>query len=484
MVIKKKETIKLAVLAALLAVSVYLYSGIYRSFKDFSSGSSKFVANKKGRQAISEEVFLKRLSSPPEYRLSIFAKDIPNARFMRITGNSNILVSSPGSGRIMILEKDRNGDSISDSVKTLLSGLNKPHGIDIWDGYLYVAETDSVGRIRFDEMNDSVSGSYERIITGLPTGGHWTRTLRFGPDGFMYLSIGSSCNVCVEKDQRRAAIIRYRPDGSGEEVFATGLRNSVGFDWSPADGKIYATDNGRDLLGDDFPPCELNRIEKGGFYGWPFANGDRITDPDLGKGHEDLIASSIKPVHGFRAHNAPLGICFLKSGAAPSKYRGSALVALHGSWNRSRKDGYKVVYLSWNKDGSIEERDFLTGFLSHEDENVIGRPVDVAEDRDGNIYVSDDLSVQIYLLKPISDHSPNKLIGAAELWKSHSCGSCHDSSERIEGMITKELSGLSANYSANDLFQFLKTPTPPMPQSSMNDEELKTMAEFLLARYP
>ncbi len=165
----------------------------------------------------------------------------------------------------------------------------------------------------------TTSGAFERVVTGLPGGGnHWTRTLRFGPDGWMYVSIGSSCNVCVEKDGRRAALMRFRPDGSGEEVFATGLRNSVGFDWRPEDGQIYATDNGRDLLGDDFPPCELNRVEKGGFYGWPVANGDRVPDPDFGKGQEARIAASIPPVHGFRAHNAPLGMTFLRSRGVPA----------------------------------------------------------------------------------------------------------------------------------------------------------------------
>ena len=163
-----------------------------------------------------------------------------------------------------------------------------------------MAETDAIGRIRFDPSTGATSGVFERVVTGLPGGGnHWTRTLRFGPDGWMYVSIGSSCNVCVEEDGRRATLMRFRPDGSGGEVFATGLRNSVGFDWRPEDGQIYATDNGRDLLGDDFPPCELNRVEKGGFYGWPVANGDRVPDPDFGKGQEARIAASIPPVHAL-----------------------------------------------------------------------------------------------------------------------------------------------------------------------------------------
>jgi hypothetical protein len=184
--------------------------------------------------------------------------------------------------------------------------------------------------------------------------------------------------------------MRFHPDGTGGEIYATGLRNAVGFDWRPEDGELYATDNGRDLLGDDFPPCELDHVVQGGFYGWPVANGNRVPDPDFGKGAEARIAASIPPVHGFRAHNAPLGITFLRGQDLPEDYRGAALVALHGSWNRTRKDGYEVVSLHWRADGAIEERDFLTGFLDRSDDEVVGRPVDVAEGPDGAVYVSDD----------------------------------------------------------------------------------------------
>ena len=189
----------------------------------------------------------------------------------------------------------------------------------------------------------------------------------------------------------------YTPDGKFVDVYATGLRNSAGLDWR-ADGTLYATDNGRDLLGDDFPPCELNEIRQGGFYGWPFANGDRVPDPDFGAGREAVIAASIPPAFGFRPHNAPLGIVFLRSDKQLPEYRGDAIVALHGSWNRSHKDGYKVVALHWDADGTIRSRDFLTGFLK--DENVIGRPAEVAEDADGAIYVSDDYANAVYRIVP------------------------------------------------------------------------------------
>jgi glucose/arabinose dehydrogenase len=339
--------------------------------------------------------FESRIRAAEGFSVALYAADLPNARFLRFTPAGDLLVTTPLAGRVLLLERDADGDGHPDGRRVLLEGLKRPHGMDLHDGWLYVGETDAIGRIRFDADTRETSDGYAHVVPGLPTGGnHWTRTVRFGPDGWMYVSIGSSCNACEESDPRRAAILRYRPDGSGAEIFATGLRNAVGLDWRPATGELMATDNGRDLLGDDFPPCELNRVVRGGFYGWPYAHGDNQPDPDLGAGREQRIANAIPPVHGFRAHNAPLGITFVRGSRVPQAYRGAALVALHGSWNRTRKDGYKVVSLHWEPRGAIEERDFLVGF--EEDEDVIGRPVDVAEGPDGAFYVSDDYAGAIY----------------------------------------------------------------------------------------
>ncbi|MEE3279234.1 MAG: PQQ-dependent sugar dehydrogenase [Pseudomonadota bacterium] len=333
-----------------------------------------------------------RLKVRKGYQVNLFAAGIKDARVLRATDANHLLVASPGTGQVLILYSDINGDGRSDGYDVVLEGLNGPNGLDLYKGFLYVAEQDGIGRVPFDGRQ--TLGDYEVLVQGLPAGGnHWKKTLRIGPDGLMYVAVGSSCNVCEENDVRRAALLQYQLDGSGEKLFATGLRNSAGFDWSPEDGQLYATDNGRDLLGDDFPPCELNRIQAGGFYGWPYANGDRIPDPDLGSGKETLIAESIPPVFDFPAHNAPLGIVFLRSPTHRSDMAGAALVALHGSWNRSRKDGYKVVSLQWDVNGIVAQ-DFLTGFLLNDD--VIGRPAEIAEDRQGNIYVSDDFANAIY----------------------------------------------------------------------------------------
>ncbi len=339
------------------------------------------------------------LRVPSGFEIGIFATELPNARMLRFTSRGDLIVSLPRDGAVALLEADRDGDGRADGRRILVSGLRRPHGIDVYEGWLYVAETDAVGRVEFDVDTGNVVGEYQRIVDSLPGGGnHWSRTLRFGPDGWMYVSVGSSCNVCEEANPRRAALLRFRPDGSDEEIYATGLRNTVGFDWRPQDGHLYGTDNGRDLLGDDFPPCELNRIESGGFYGWPYANGDRVADPDLGRGRAREIASSAVPVFHFPAHNAPLGISFLDADA-PEPLQGAALVALHGSWNRSRKDGYKVVSLHWNRDGSIESRDFVVGF--ERNERVVGRPVDAALGPDGAIYISDDYASTIYRVRAI-----------------------------------------------------------------------------------
>ena len=276
----------------------------------------------------------------------------------------------------------------------VVSGLNGPHGLAIRDGWLYVGEADAIGRIRFDEKQGKVSGEYARIVTELPgSGNHWKKTIHFGPDGWLYANVGSTCNVCEEADERSASIMRFRADGSGAEIVSRGLRNSAGFDWQPRTGRLFATDNGRDLLGDDFPPCELNLIEPGRFYGWPIANGNRIADPDFGKDQAERIAASTPPAHSFRAHNAPLGMIFIRGSRVPADYREAALIALHGSWNRTEKDGYKVVSLHWEPDGTIREQDFLVGFEL--DDDVIGRP---APSSDHNLLKFRGLFNQKFLL--------------------------------------------------------------------------------------
>ena len=329
------------------------------------------------------------------FELSVYSNDVPLARWPLATDAGDLIISRTRADAVVLLERDADRDGRPDGSKPLLDGIDGPHGLALHEGWLYVAERTAIGRIRFDTSTGRSRGSYEHILTGLTADGfHQTKTIGFGPDGWLYLSQGSTCNVCIEDDNRRATVMRMLPDGSRPEIFATGLRNSVGFDWAPWDDALYATENGRDLLGEDTPPDELNRIEQGGFYGWPFVHGAGIRDPDFGDGHESDIHRAIAPVHAFRPHNAPLGIRFLRGANLPAGYERTALVALHGSWNRRTLDGYKVVALDWQPDGRIVERDFVTGFLGAD--GIIGRPAGVTQGPGGDIFITDDYAGVVY----------------------------------------------------------------------------------------
>ncbi|MEZ4281337.1 MAG: PQQ-dependent sugar dehydrogenase [Myxococcota bacterium] len=466
-------------------------------------------------EAPKPEVVEHRFSVAPGFRVELFAEGVQNARMLRFSPGGSLVVSQPRLGRLLKLSGDGDGDGRSDGRQVLLESLDRPHGFDFADGFLYVAEGGAIARVAVTESGPDTlraSGVPIRIVEGIPEGqNHWTRTLRIGPDGLIYLTVGSSCNVCLEKDPRRAAMIRYAIDGSGEEIYASGLRNSVGFDWRPGTRELYATDNGRDLLGDDVPPCELNRIERGGFYGWPYAHGMNQVDPDFGEGQPARIAGSIPPVHAFGAHQAPLGITFLRHSESASEaaaaQHDTALVALHGSWNRSQLSGYKVVALHWNADGTVSQSDFLTGFQVGDD--VIGRPVDVAEGPDGAIYVSDDYAAAIYrITRSDSSQAPASLaIGGptpravddplaeytgeartalvargAELFAARACAGCHVEGRAEPGVIVKPLENLAARHTLQSLAAFLLTPQPPMPVVDLPEADRLALAAYLFTR--
>lgn len=433
---------------------------------------------------------------PSGFSLQIYASDLPRARFLRFTPQGDLLVSRPHSGDVVLLRKDSNGDGKHDGMETVLAGLNRPQGMDFHQGWLYIAEREQIGRIRFD--NGRPGGVYQSIITGLTGDGtHWSKTLRFGPDDKLYLAQGSTCNVCVEKDERRATMMRFNPDGSGGEIFASGLRNSVGFDWSPWDGGLYATDNGRDLLGDDFPVCELNLVQQGKFYGWPYFNDNNIPDPDMGNDPQAENRQPTAPVHGFAPHNAPLGISFVDTGDWPGDFDRVALVALHGSWNRSSPDGYKVVSLHFTNSG-IEQRDFLSGF--NRDGDIMGRPVDVIQGPDGAVYVSDDYAGAIYRVSQddvgpqadlkistasrLDEEAPPWLetsdlpamhAAGADLFQQFNCASCHQSSQN-----NVSLHGLAERLGYTAVMDTLRAPRPPMPVFPLTEQQQRQLAVYLL----
>lgn len=511
-------------LLSILALSVLLViaAAIYLHFRPIPVSHPSMLLHVAlgGGTSLPSSVNVKqRLQVPAGFQIAVYARDLPVARMLRFTAAGDLLVSRPRAGEIILLERDPHNPQQPRGRRVLLSGLSRPHGIDIADGWLYVGETDAIGRVRFDETSGQLRGEYQRIVTKLDGGGnHWSKTVRIGPDGYLYVAQGSTCNVCEEADKRRATIMRFKTDGSEGEIYASGLRNSVGMDWAPWNQQLYATDNGRDLLGDDFPPCELNRIERNGFYGWPYINGFGELDPDLGKGKESLLAKSISPVFGFRAHNAPLGIHFLRNAKMPAGYgyTRAALVALHGSWNRSSPDGYKVVALRWRDDDSIEQTDFLTGF--ERDGNIIGRPVDIAEGPDGAIYISDDYAGVIYRVAhddsagnnvaetnvatttvPITTvsstparsddlqalHPAERAQLAAQgekLFLQYPCRSCHGPNGASGLRHLRELKNLTSRYSVEQLQAFFVTPTPPMPVFPLSAEERRALAVYLLSR--
>jgi len=467
------------------------------------------------------EIVKQRLRAAEGFEVRLWAEGISNARFMRFSPQGALLVSQPRLGRVLQVLPDRDGDGVSDGQRVFLDDLDRPHGIDFRERHVYIGEGSAIARVAYVEPSGESGaepieprGEVVRIAEGIPEGGnHWARTLRFGPDDALYLNVGSSCNVCEEMDPRRGTLMRFSADGSGGQIYAAGLRNSTGFDWRPGTDELFATDNGRDLLGDDDPPCELNRIVRGGFYGWPYANGNKQPDPDFGAGQERRIEASIPPAHPFRAHNAPLGISFVRHPGALPSMRGAALVALHGSWNRSELDGYKVVSLHWDEADRITERDFLTGFQVGDD--VIGRPVDVAEGPDGAFYVSDDYAGVIYRVAPIGaagsiaaqalgrrSRLPEPPPGVANpladfdaatraelrsrgaaLFAEHACASCHDPNQAAAGITVKPLEQLAMRHSVNSLKAFLLYPQPPMPVVDLPETERLALAVYLLSEF-
>jgi len=339
------------------------------------------------------------LNIPAGMTISLYARGLSGPRFMALGPQGDVLIAERDAGRLSVL-LNRRGGVAATGVVHLLDGLDTPHGVAYSAGRVYVGEQGQVSVMRYDPAKPRVTGRTV-IVGGLPTGaGHSTRTVTIGPDGMLYVSVGSSCNVCIESDWRRATVVRYRADGSGGALFARGLRNSVGLAWQPGSKLLWATENGRDDLGDNIPPDEINIIRRGADYGWPYCWGDRRQDPDVGQ--PCYCARTTPPTVALQAHSAPLGLAFYTGTALPPHYRGGLFVAFHGSWNRSQPTGYKLVYIpvSGARAGTVE--DVVTGWVpasaSNGPDQSWGRPVDVLVAPDGSLLISDDKAGVVYRL--------------------------------------------------------------------------------------
>jgi glucose/arabinose dehydrogenase len=333
------------------------------------------------------------IALPPGFGIVVFAEELSGPRMMALGPDGALYVAERGADRIVRLP-DADGDGLADGVETVAGDLTRPSSIAFHqDGSLYVGETTRILRLS-DPDGDGVYQEREVIIDGLPSGGHSTRTVLLSPDGaHLYVSVGSSCNVCAEEDERRAAIVRYNPDGSDEEIYATGLRNAVGITFRPGTDELWATNNGRDWLGDDQPPETVNVVDQGEDFGWPRCHAGRIVDPEFGG--PDACQGVADPAVEMQAHAAPLGLGFYTGDAFPAPYQGDLFVAFHGSWNRTTPTGYKVVRIPMDDGTPGAVEDFATGWLRDDGSNW-GRPVDVLAGSHGGLFVSDDGGGRIY----------------------------------------------------------------------------------------
>jgi len=323
---------------------------------------------------------------PAGFQVTVFAPDVPGVRYLALGPGGVVYGSRPSAGTIVRLP-DANHDGVADSVVVVATGLNRPFGIAFRGDTMFVAENNEV--VHFNP------GSPLKVVDvpNIPGGaGHSTRTIVFGNDGKMYVSVGSSCNICDESDSMRAAVVQFSRDGSGGKVFARGLRNSVGLAINPTTGELWATNNDRDNLGDDVPPERINIIKDGKYYGWPqcYLPGQR--NPE----YATADCSGVEPpAITFQAHSAPLGMNFYTGTAFPADYRGDAFVAFHGSWNRSVPTGDKVVRVQVANGKPVGVDDFVTGW-QRPDGSRWGRPVSIVMTTDGALLVSDDMGGKIW----------------------------------------------------------------------------------------
>ncbi len=340
------------------------------------------------------------LSLPPGFQIEVYASRVPNARALALGSQGTVFVGTQRAGKVYAVV-DRNQDNRADEVYTLAEGLVMPSGVAFRDGALYVAEVNRI--LRFDSIESHLNNPSPPVVVNdtLPRDRwHGWKFIRFGPDNLLYVPVGAPCNVCTKNDPRYASILRMKPDGTGLENFARGVRNTIGFDWHPETHELWFTENGRDWLGDDEPACELNHAPRPGLhFGFPYCHASNISDPDFGR--ERPCAEFTPPAQELGPHVAPLGMRFYTGSMFPASYRNQIFIAEHGSWNRSDPIGYRVMLVRLENNTATSYEVFAEGWLQKD--GAWGRPVDVLVMPDGALLVSDDRAGVIYRISYQSD---------------------------------------------------------------------------------
>ena len=340
-----------------------------------------------------------QLEVPEGFEVEIFADNLGNARIMAQGDDGTVYLTRRDEQDIMALT-DTDGDGAADAMRSVAENLPLVNGITIHEGRVYLATDTDVYRAPIEANGDF--GSLEVLMADLPDAGqHPNRTLAVGPDGMLYITVGSTCNNCEDTNPENATILRANLDGSEREILATGLRNTIGFGWHPETGVLYGMDHGSDGRGDNTPPEELNRIEQGNNYGWPFCYADRQVDVyasqlPTGATGPEVCALTEPPVLTYQAHSAPIGWVYYTASQFPEEYRNDAFIAMRGSWNREPAVGYKVVRLHFENGEPVGFEDFLSGFLLDDGVTQFGRPAGLLVSQDGSLLVADDAGGVIY----------------------------------------------------------------------------------------
>jgi glucose/arabinose dehydrogenase len=342
-----------------------------------------------------------KLVMPPGFEISTFAEGgFTRPRWMALAPNGDVFVADSMGGKVVVLH-DTNKDGLAEERSIFAEGLKQPFGIAFWQDYVYIGNTDAITRYHYKSGQMKADGPAEQIaeVPGKGYREHWTRNILFSPDGKkMYVTVGSESNVDVEANPMRATITEYNPDGTGKRTYASGTRNPIGLAWLPGTRTLWAAVQERDRLGDDLPPDYVTSIKEGGFYGWPFAYAGGIEDPRHKGERPDLVKNTITGDVLIQAHSAILGLTFYDGKMFPKEYKGDAFVALHGSWNRTRRTGYKIIRIRFKNGKPIGGYDdFLTGWMLDENSREVwGRPVGLLVLPDGSMLITDDGANKIW----------------------------------------------------------------------------------------